>query len=454
MSNKRSSLSRRTLLRGLGAAVALPTFEAMRPAPSAFAAPAAGSAPPLRLGFVFVPNGAHMPAWTPAAEGTDFDLPATLEPLADVRDKLTVLTGLTHDKGRANGDGPGDHARSAGVYLTASQPYKTSGANIRAGTSVDQYAAQKVGHMTRFPSLELGVEEGRNAGNCDSGYSCAYSSNISWKSPTTPMAKEIDPREVFERLFGGGSKAEQAENRQQRSKRQQSILDFVLQDAKNLRPQLSGADVRKLDEYFESIREVERRISSFEQQPGHEVEKLNIDRPDGVPAEYVDHVRVMYDLLAVAYQTDSTRIASFMMANAGSNRSYREIEISDGHHSLSHHGNKQEKQDKIAQINRFHVEQLAYFINKLASIPEGDGTLLDHTLLMYGSGLGDGNRHNHHDLPIVLLGGGAGTVASGRHVRVARDTPMANLFCSLLDRVGAGPARFADSTGRLKEIDA
>lgn len=445
--NRAADLNRRNLLRGFGASLALPWMESLRPVASAAALGAVDGGPPLRAAWVFVPNGIHMPNWTPTAEGADFDLPPTLEPLADQRDKLLVLSGLAHDKGRANGDGPGDHARCASVYLTASQPYKTSGANIRVGVSVDQVAAARVGLQTRFPSLELGVESGRNAGNCDSGYSCAYSSNISWKTPTTPMAKEVNPREVFERLFGGDDAGDHAVNREQRNKRSKSILDFVLADAKRLEPELAGSDRNKLDEYLTSVRDVERRISQFEADATPF--EPNLDRPEGVPEEYEDHVRLMYELLAISFQADRTRVATFMMANAGSNRAYRNIGVSDGHHDLSHHRNDEEKLAKIAEINRYHASLFGEFLAKLRAIPEGDGTLLDHVMIMYGSGLGDGNRHNHDDLPILLAGGAGGTMAMGRHVNYREETPVANLYLSMLDRLGAGPARFGDSTGRV-----
>lgn len=451
MPSNLSYLSRRNLLRGFGASLALPWMESLRPAVASEASSAlSATRPPLRAAWVFVPNGVHMPDWTPTAEGAEFELPATLEPLAEFKDQLLVLSGLAHDKGRANGDGPGDHARCASVFLTASQPYKTSGANIRVGQSVDQFAAERIGAKTRFASLELGVESGRNAGNCDSGYSCAYSSNISWKTPSTPMAKEVNPREVFERLFGGDDRGEHAVNREQRAKRSQSILDFVLADAKRLEPELAGSDRAKLDEYLTSVREVERRITQFETDATPFTPSL--DRPEGVPEEYEDHVRLMYELMAISFQADLTRVGTFMMANAGSNRAYRNIGVSDGHHNLSHHGNDAEKQAKIAQINRYHVSLFGEFVAKLRSIPEGDGTLLDHVMITYGSGLGDGNRHNHNDLPLVVAGGANGTLKTGRHLRFAEDTPVANLFLSTLDRLGAGPARFGDSTGRLDEL--
>ncbi|MFO0901067.1 MAG: DUF1552 domain-containing protein [Pirellulales bacterium] len=443
-------ISRRAVLRGLGTMVALPALESLTPA-RAFASTAAPTPSPLRMAFYYVPNGAHMAAWTPAAEGAEFTLPATLEPLAPFRDKLLVLSGLTHDKARPNGDGPGDHARALAAFLTASQPYKTSGANIRLGISVDQLAAQRVGHETRFPSLELGLEKGAQAGNCDSGYSCAYSSNVSWKSPTTPVAKEVDPRLVFERLFAGDEAGATNEARARRQKYQKSILDFVLADARSLQGGLGAADQRKLDEYLSSVREIEQRIGRAEQVA--KVELPKIAQPEGIPQEYQDHARLMLDLQVLAFQGDVTRISTFMFANDGSNKNYPQIGVSDGHHDLSHHGRDAEKQAKIAKINRFHMEQFAYLVGKLKSIPEGDGTLLDHVMLCYGSGLSDGDAHNHNDLPVLLVGGGNGTLQPGRHVRYADNTPMANLFLSLLERMGASVERFGDSTGRLKGLE-
>ncbi len=443
-------VSRRAVLRGLGTLVALPALESVGPARALASSAAAAS--PLRMAFYYVPNGAHMATWTPTTEGADFALPATLEPLAPFRDKLMVLTGLTHDKARPNGDGPGDHARALAAFLTASQPYKTSGANIRVGISVDQLAAQRVGHETRFASLELGLEKGAQAGNCDSGYSCAYSSNVSWKSPTTPVAKEVDPRLVFERLFAGDNVGATNEARARRQKYQKSILDFVLEDARGLQGELGMADQRKLEEYLTSVREIEQRIGRAEQVSRVELPK--IAQPEGIPQAYEDHARLMLDLQVLAFQGDVTRISTFMFANDSSNKNYPQIGVTDGHHDLSHHGRDEAKQEKIAKINRFHMEQFAYLVEKLQSVPEGDGTLLDHVMLCYGSGLSDGDAHNHDDLPVLLVGGGNGTLQPGRHVRYAENTPMANLFLSMLDRMGAGVDRFGDSTGRLKGLDS
>jgi hypothetical protein len=436
-------LNRRTMLRGLGAAVALPWLEALAPS----RAVAAAARPPVRLAFLFVPNGVRVSDWTPATTGSDFLLPPTLEPLAPVREKLLVLSGLTHDKGRANGDGPGDHARGASTFLTGAQPCKTAGADIRVGVSVDQFAAQRIGKATRLPSLELGIDRGGNAGDCDSGYSCAYSNNISWRSPSTPAAKEIDPQAVFERLFGGGSTEADAGLRRRQAR--QSVLDFVLDDARRLHARLGAADRRKMDEYCSSLREVELRI---DRAAADHPNPAGMPRPTGIPREFRDHLRLMCDLLVLAFQTDATRIATFMFARDGSNRSYSFAAVPDGHHDLSHHQGNPEKLAKLGKIDRFHVEQLAYLLQRLEAIREGEGTLLDHCAILYGSGLGDGNRHNHDNLPVLLAGRAGGTIRAGRHVRFDGETPMANLFLELLDRVGVGVDRFGDSTGRLASL--
>jgi hypothetical protein len=442
--------SRRSVLKGLGVSLAMPWLEALQPARSLAAA--AGGAPqaPLRMAFLFVPNGVNMDEWTPRQRGYDFELTSILEPLAGVRDDLLVLSGLTHDKGRANGDGPGDHARSASVFLTGAQPRKTSGADIRSGVSVDQAAAQKVGHATKFPSLELGCERGRGAGNCDSGYSCAYSSNISWAAESTPMGKEVNPRLAFERLFADGPQREVSESQHRRRALQKSILDFVADDARRLQAALGRNDRRKLDEYLTGVREIERRLDRSPAAAESDTESpVRFRGPDDVPEDYAEHVRLMCDVMVLAFQADLTRIATFMLANAGSNRSYRDVDVPDGHHDLSHHGGNPDKLEKIRRINRFHVTQFAYLLQKMKSIPEGDGTLLDHAMIVYGSGLSDGNRHNHDDLPVLLAGRGGGTIDPGRHIVYEGETPMTNLFLAMLDRMGAPVEFIGDSTGRL-----
>ena len=443
MSNFQTKLSRRTVLRGLGVSLALPWLEAT----GTIAKAAVVSPAPTRMAFIFVPNGVVLDHWTPKTEGYGFALPSTLEPLAPMKDDLLVLTGLTHDKGRANGDGAGDHARSASVFLTGSQPRKTDGEKIRSGISVDQIAAQAIGQKTRFSSLELGVDPGRMAGNCDSGYSCAYSSNISWSSESTPVGKEVNPRLVFERLFAGGKPSEVDKSQQQREALQKSVLDFIADDAKRLQSKLGRNDNRKLDEYLTGVREIERRIGTRIAKPV----SVDIDYaiPDGIPGDYQDHMRMMCDLMVLAFQTDSTRIATMMFANAGDNKNYRMIGVPDGHHDLSHHQNDAVKLEKIAKINRFQVQQLSYLLQKMKSIREGERTLLDNSMVVYGSGISDGNRHNHDNLPILVAGSGGGTIETGRHVRYDLETPVCNLFMSMLDRMGVSTPFIGDSTGRL-----
>lgn len=458
--NSDKPLSRRTVLRGLGTALALPFFEAM--APRGFLtrvnADEARRLLPVRLAFFYVPNGVHPDDWTPGQEGAKFALPPILEPLRPLQDDVLVLSGLTADKARPNGDGAGDHARAAAAFLTGAQPRKTHGADIHVGVSVDQVAAERVGATTRFPSLELGCDRGPQAGNCDSGYSCAYSGTIAWKTATMPLAKEIDPRLVFERLFPNHSRQEAAESLARRERLRKSVLDFVAEDTVRLRQSLGATDQRKLDEYFTAIREIETRIVRSEQtnreslaaEPSASLAGLS--RPDGIPRDYSEHMRLLCDLLAVAFQANLTRVATFLLANEGSNRSYSFLGVPEGHHDLSHHGNDREKQAKIARINRFHVEHFSYFLNKLKGMPEGDGSVLDRSMIVYGSAIGDGNQHNHDELPILLAGKGGGTIESGRHVRYARNTPLNNLYMSLLDRMESSVELLGDSTGRLPRL--
>jgi hypothetical protein len=455
MTDTRVQIPRRTFLRGLGGMVALPFLESLRPA-RALAVVADAVPAPVRLAFVYVPNGLHMPHWTPSYEGALTDLPPILEPLAPFKRDMLLLTGLTQDKGRANGDGPGDHARAAASWLTGSQALKSEGSQIRAGVSVDQVAASAIGHYTRLPSLEIGAEPGRQAGKCDSGYSCAYSNNISWRNDSTAMAKEINPRAVFERMFGGGSDREQAESAARRRRHQLSLLDFVQEDAKALGVRVSGPDRHKLDEYLTAVREIEQRVERAEREARERPSGVpEVELPSGVPASYEEHLRLLADMLVLAFQTDTTRVATFMFANEGSNKAYPFIGVKDGHHTLSHHENDHEKQMRISRINQFHTRQLAYLLGRLKSLPEGEGSVLDNTLLVYGSSISDGNRHNHDDLPIALFGGGGGTVLGGRHLRYPQETPLCNLYLSLLDRAGAGGGteRFGDSTGRLRYLE-
>jgi Protein of unknown function (DUF1552) len=446
-------LSRRTVLRGMGAAIALPWLEAMGSGAVWAGGPSGGtvSSPPKRMAFLYVPNGVHMPDWTPTQAGAGFALPPTLKSLAAYKDDLLVLTGLAQHNAEALGDGPGDHARSLACFLTGAHPLKTDGAGIRVGISVDQVAAQRIGRMARLPSLELGIERGAQSGNCDSGYSCAYSSNISWRSANTPMAKEINPKLVFDRLFAARARDDSPADRMKRELYEKSILDVVLDDAQQLRSRLGMNDRRKIDEYLSAVREVELRINQGEagatRQPAG-----GLSRPNGIPDDLGAHIRLMFDLIALAFQCDATRICTFMYANEGSNRNYPAINVTDGHHDLSHHGGDAKKHEKLKIINRFHIEQFAYLIGKLKAIREGNGTLLDSAMIVYGSGISDGDRHNHDDLPIIMAGKGGGTIKPGRHLKV-QPQPLNNLYLAMLDRVGVALERLGDSTGRLAKLD-
>ena len=443
-------IPRRTFLKGLGTAIALPVMESLVPRGLAAAeALAGGKAAPRRMAFVYVPNGANMADWTPTATGSDFELPLILEPLKDHKKDFSVLTGLAQDKGFAHGDGAGDHARASATFLTGAKPRKTGGADIKVGISVDQFAAQQIGDRTRFASLELGTDKARLAGNCDSGYSCAYSFNISWKSENQPMPPEVDPRLVFDRLFHNGNSSEMDEVRIKRDRDRKSILDFALEDARALKSKLGMTDRRKLDEYLSAIRELEQRI---ERAHGFAATMPDYTRPTGIPKSYEEHIRLQFDLMALAFQTDTTRIATFILAHDGSNRQYPFIGVRDGHHDLSHHQGDEEKKAKIAKINRFHMTQFAYFIEKLKSIREGEGSLLDNSMIVYGSGLGDGNRHNHDNLPVLLAGRGGGTINSGRHIQYDKGTPMNNLFLSMMGRMGVKADRLGDSSGLLTNL--
>jgi hypothetical protein len=405
----------------------------------------------VRAAFLFVPNGIHMPAWTPAADGAGFALPATLTPLTPFRDSITVLTGLTQHNADALGDGAGDHARSASTWLTGCHIKKTAGSDIQSGISVDQIMAQEIGAATPFPSLEIGCERGAVAGECDSGYSCAYSSTIAWQSPETPVAKEVNPRAVFDRLFAGDDPTETAQNRARRAQYNQSILDFVSDDAARLQKSLGSRDKEKLDEYFTGVRQIERRLARVQNlKTNQSVAALR--PPAGIPDDYGDHLRSMGDMVALAFQTDMTRVVTFMFANEASNRPFTEINIPEGHHDLSHHGGSLEKQAKLQKINEFQIQQVAYLLGKLKSTEEPEGNLLDNSMIVFGGGISDGDMHNHDNLPILVAGNGGGTFATGRHVTYTDGTPLTNLFLFMLDRVGVREDRIGDSTGRLQRL--
>jgi hypothetical protein len=444
-----NTIDRRTLLKGLGTVVALPMLERMIPMTALASTP---TKPIVRSAYLFTVNGMDITHWTPAADGALGTLTPVLEPLAEVKQHLNVLTGLSQHYAFANGDGPGDHARSCACWLTGVQARKTSGADIRNGISVDQVAAQHIGHLTKFPSLELGCERGAIGGDCDSGYSCAYSSNIAWKDETTPVAKEVNPRLVFERLFGNGDDDEQGVSLGRRQLLKQSILDFISEDASKLKAQLGSHDLRKMDEYFTAVREIEERLARFEGTSAL-AEATGVKRPVGIPGDYGEHIRLMGDMMILAFQCDLTRTCTLMYANDGSNRTFAQIGVPEGHHDMSHHGNDPVKLAKKRAIDTFHVEQLAYMLKKMQSIHEPTGgTLLDNTLLIYGAGISDGNAHNHDNLPILLAGRGGGNLKTGRHIRYADNTPLDNLYLDVLDRVGVPTDHLGDSTGQLKGV--
>ena len=445
MISTRRHLPRRTFLKGMGAAIALPVLDAMTPA---FAA-ARFRQSPHRLAFTYVPNGVTMAEWTPAGTGAAFEFTRILKPIERFREHTLVLSGLAHRNGNALGDGPGDHARAAASYLTGVHPRKTAGADIQNGISVDQIAAQEIGHHTRFASIELGCDDSRTVGNCDSGYSCAYTNSLAWRGPSTPMPPETNPRLVFERLFGDIDTSLPPEARARRLQYRRSILDVVSERTSRLAAELGPADRRKLDEYLSSIREIERRIEMAEK----DMTGLTptIDKPTGIPVKYADYVNLMFDLQLLAFQTDQTRIITMMMGREGSMRTYPEIGVPDPHHPLTHHRGNEEWIERVTKVNALHMELFAGFIDKLKNTPDGDGSLLDHSTIVYGSGLSDGNRHTHYDLPVVLVGRGAG-FRLGSHIAYPKDTPMTNLYLTLLDRVGVREDQIGDSTGQIEHL--
>jgi hypothetical protein len=454
MNNFNRTLPRRTFLRGLGATMALPLLDSMTPRLSALA-PAKS---PVRLGYVYTPNGIIGASdksprpfmWTPKTSGANFEFSPTMKPLEPFREQLNVFSGLAQVNGRALGDGPGDHARATATFLTGVHPYKTGGADFNLGISADQIAAKEFGKYTQLSSLELGLEPQPLAGNCDSGYTCAYMS-MSWRGPTSPLPAEINPRTVFERLFGDDDSTD-AKARMGRLQHQKSVLDYVTGSLSRLSTRLGTSDKRKLEEYLEAVRDIERRIQRAEEQ-STTIELPHIERPSAIPDDYEQYTKLMIDMQVVAWQTDMTRVASFMLGRDGSNRAYREIGISDGHHSISHHQNDPEKVDKLIKIDELHVSMFAYLLEKLKSTPDGDGTLLDHSLVLFGSSLSESNIHTHDDLPIVLAGSANGQLKGNRHLVYSKETPLNNLFLNMFDLAGLPHVDgFGDSTGRLKNL--
>ncbi len=439
------ALPRRTFLRGLGTAIALPVLDAMAPA---FASQLPGKAP-VRMGFVYVPNGMDIRNWTLDYEGKLQGLSRIMAPLEPFKDDMIVFGNLTHNNGRALLDGAGDHGRCCGSYLTGVQPKKTA-VDIHCGISCDQIVANQIGSQTRFPSLELGMEDGRQAGDCDSGYSCAYTNNLAWRSETQALPPILDPRALFERLFGADAGLT-PEQKSRRNKFRRSILDFVTDDTKKLEGNLGPTDKRKLDEYLSSIREIELQLERAEK------DNAQIDphmaKPYGIPADFAEHFKLMTDMLTVAMQADLSRVFTFLVTREGTSRSYRELGIPDGHHPLTHHRNEPALMEKVSQINTYHVKQFAGWVEKLKSIKEGNSSLLDNSMIVYGAGLTDGNRHNHEDLPTVMVGKGGNYFKTGRRVVVRRETPMSNLFLSMMDRMGVHAEHFGDSTGPVNGLN-
>ncbi|MFD2255962.1 DUF1552 domain-containing protein [Luteolibacter algae] len=426
--------NRRAFLKGLATTLALPSMQSL-------GASTAKAAPPTRVAFVYIPNGVNGAEWYP--DGTQ-NISKSLRSLGGLRDHYSVLRHLDHDKAKANGDGAGDHARANATFLTGCQARKTAGSDIRLGESVDQIIARQIGYQTRVPSLELSTDLSRNTGICDSGYSCAYVYNLSWRNHNTPMPAENNPRMVFEKLFGSGNIKQDMTRRAA----QKSILDFVSSDAKRLQNRLDAADKAKLDQYMTALREVESRIENAEK---FQIKTPDAERPTGIPPTYKEHIRMMYEMMLLGFQTDTTRVASFLLAHDGSGRAFPDLGISSGHHDLSHHKGDAGNLEKIAKIDSFYIEQFAWFLERLKQTPDGEGNLLDNSMILYGGGIADGNRHSHDDLPLLLAGHG-GNLRQGRVIHAEAGTPMTNLYLSLVDRMGARADRVGDSNGKFEKI--
>lgn len=453
LSQQMAAMNRRHFLKGLGATIALPAFSSLLPTrvlASAVADPLATTATgaPLRTAFVFFPNGAIPSRFWPEGAGSDFRFNPTLAPLDPMRRHIQVLGELDHVNATGGADGGGDHARGTGVFLTGVRLNK-SATDIRAGISIDQVIANKVGHLTRFPSLELTCDLNRKSSGCDAGYSCAYQFNVSWKSLTTPMTPENNPRMVFERLFGVGAHGERSEHVKNRLIARRSVLDFVMDDAHRMQNRLSSNDREKLDQYLTGVRDVEARIQRAEKMGSPDPDQPT---PSGIPQSHAEYVDLMYDMMLLAFKTDSTRVATMMLGHDGDNRSFSHMGISEGHHDLSHHQNNDERIEKVAKIDRWYAERFAGFLTRLEATEDVDGkSLLHNTRIVYGSGNADGNRHTHDNLPLVLAGGGGGLLTPGRYVKHG-SKPLCNLFVSLADQAGVKVDRFGDSTGKLANV--
>ena len=449
------AMSRRQFLRGVGVSIALPTLPSLMPR-SAWADPLAKAAPgmattstgaPLRMAFMSIPNGVQQDHWFPT---DDFALNESMSPLESLKSHFQVIGGLDHQHATAGRDGAGDHARASATFLTGARARKTAGSDIHVGVSVDQVAAQKVGHLTRFPSLELSSDVVRNSGSCDSGYACAYQYNLAWSSPTTPVSPEPNPRLVFERLFGAGDKADRKQNYALRQETERSVLDFVLEETGDVQRRLGAQDRRKFDEYLTVVREMEQRLKSVEKFNG--LPDTNAATPAGIPSDFAEYMQFMYDMLLLAFQTDSTRIATLLLAYDGSNKTYPKIGIPEGHHYLTHNQRNPQLVKKVAEIDKYYLTCFANFLEKMSKIEDIDGrSLLHNSMIVYGGAIADGNRHTHSNLPVILAGHAGGTFTPGRF-NLAPSQPMSNLFVTMLNRFGIEAKSFGDSTGKLEQV--
>lgn len=446
-------LNRRNFLRGFGAAVAVPALESMNPLMAAtgrsVATTAKGS--PMRMAFLSVPNGVNLDHWRPKGTGANYKLGKSMASLEGLKNDMQVFTGFSHKHATAGRDGAGDHARSNATFLTGQRAKKTAGSDIKIGVSVDQVAARKVEEFTRLPSLELTCDGVRTSGHCDSGYSCAYQFNLSWRSETQPMTPESNPRQVFERLFGAGSNKDRTQSLAQRLASKKSILDFISDDAKAMHRHLGRNDQHKLDQYLTGVREIERQVEKGESLGA--VIDPGVPAPTDKPGSYAEHIKLMMDMMVLAFQTDSTRISTFLLAHDGSNRSFKEVGVSEGHHNISHHKGKKENLEKIQKVDEFYLAKLAYFMQKMKDTEDVDGnSLLYNSMIVYGSGISDGNRHNHDDLPVIVGGNAGGAFEAGRHVDLRDEVPLSNLYVRMLNEFGVEDKSFGDSTGALKKI--
>jgi hypothetical protein len=449
----KTSVTRRAFLRGLGVCIALPMFESLtrgtvNAAPAALATTASGM--PLRMGFVAFANGTNYERWVPKGEGKTYEMNETFAPMKELKDRFQVLTHLCHDTANNWGDGGGDHARAGASFLTGCHAWKTLGNRLHLGVSADQMAARQVGHLTRIDSLQLGVEGTRLYGSCDTGYACAYQYNISWASESLPLSPESNPRAVFEKLFGSGTGAEREARVRERLARRKSVLDFVMDDAGRMNKELGRNDQQKLEEYLDGVRKLEQQIEKNERFKVPDPGKLT---SDGIPANHTEHVDLMYELMALAFQTDTTRVVSYCVAPEGSNRPFPELGIVEGHHFVTHHSGNKDKIEKTAKIDKWYMERFAKFLKRMEAMKDADGkSVLENSMIVYGSAIGDGNRHNHDELPVILAGSAGGALTTGRHLKTNNFTPMTNLYTAMLGKMGVKAEKVGDSTGVLENL--